>query len=1251
MIWITASEIDNWTIKEPRKAQETLPLLIGKLVLASGNDINDYHFPYGNAVQYSGYDGILDTNEKSKHFPDGKSVWEMGTDKNILGKFNQDYHKRTESPNGIVQAETTFCFVTSRIWNHKKGIAEISEERNQDGIWKRVRIIDANDLEQWLDDCPSVQMWFSVIIGKPKTGIQDVYSYWESIVKSTNPQLNTEFFLYNRKSVTKKIVDTLDSEGNQIIVISGSWLESVLCIVAEVVSSGDREIKAFGERCLIVSSVDAMQEVDLNCQGGIIIPCFNYTNPITTGYKNTIIIPANQYDPVDLLNAGDNRIDIQNRTRTEFCEALKKIGFSDTDSYKLGQNLRCNFMALYRSICTDALKKIPNWSKEADVSILIPALFAGAWQGRFQGDIEIISKLSETSYDDYVASISKYTQGENATVSLIEKTYSCISLEEMWDLLFNNITEHKFSIFKECFVEVFSEIDPTYDLPEDKWFMAGVLGKSPIYSDELKNGMIKSLIMMVLRKDADKYRQFTSNIESECNVLVKNVFDKISSLQQWQTICPNLPLLIEATPDTVLKVLENEASSPEGSDFWKLFKGTDDFLFGRTFYTYILWALETCMWDKNYATRALKLLVAYSEKDYSYKLSNCPVDSLYRIFCTWMPQGIFSLDQRKTLLCSIVKEHHGVAPKLFQKLLSCGSQTSSGIAKPKWKPIDNQVDELSKSQVIDMRKYLFECYMDNITPCYNDWHLIFSELSGFDQITEICEKCSAQKNSFSDEDRLNLCKDLYKYISHKRKFNADTPDRINTIEKLYNELLPNTPKYYADYFSYNCYGLNPIPFNPENHSHTEDLDNLYHFQKDKICEMIDSFGSDSVIEIIPLIENVNAYANVITEIVLNYKADWEYVFNIKTISDVIASSIVCALYKNSATDLLNNAKTVLSGEKLGWVLCCLPIDKSITKIVNKSDSEECKKTYWENVKVFGIEDRDTRWINDVIYALLEYQRPYSVIDRFAYGDWNDPKIIIDVLKAALSQQPAPEPTGLTLQNVGIYDIEEMFKKLYKNASGLELEIAQLELSYIKAFDPKFEPKCLINLILDDSVIYFELLTGAFLSDDDIGKSKSENKKTFAELAYTAINRVNRIPGYSVDNKTIDEEKFNNWIQETSRMAKEYKYTEAHNVVLGKILSYSPEGTDGIWPAECVRTVFENPHSETLDSSFITERKNQRGVYTATAGKEEEKIAEHYKEQADKLQLLYPQTASLLLKIGNFYKDQAEHERANELKGL
>lgn len=195
---VKASDIDNWTAKEPRRAQELLPKLIWKLVLASSKTIEDHHFPFEKAVQYSGYDGYLVTSYTSLFYPKGTSVWEFGTNEDIKSKFNDDYRKRNENPNKIDTHETTFCFVTSRIWNHQEGITEFTKAKQEDGVWKSVRILDANNLEIWLNECPSVAAWFSKIIDKPYTDLISLQDYWDNIVDNTEPKLTVEFFCHGR---------------------------------------------------------------------------------------------------------------------------------------------------------------------------------------------------------------------------------------------------------------------------------------------------------------------------------------------------------------------------------------------------------------------------------------------------------------------------------------------------------------------------------------------------------------------------------------------------------------------------------------------------------------------------------------------------------------------------------------------------------------------------------------------------------------------------------------------------------------------------------------------------------------------------------------------------------------------------------------------------------------------------------------------------------------------------------------------
>lgn len=131
--WIKASQLENWTDTEFRRAQELLPLIIRKLILASIplSLIKDMHFPCSKSIQYTGFDGRTNIEAGNIYTPKGFSVWEFGTDENVLLKANEDFKKRTNKPLGVEPENTTFIFVTSRIWKHRVDIKEwISEKKN-----------------------------------------------------------------------------------------------------------------------------------------------------------------------------------------------------------------------------------------------------------------------------------------------------------------------------------------------------------------------------------------------------------------------------------------------------------------------------------------------------------------------------------------------------------------------------------------------------------------------------------------------------------------------------------------------------------------------------------------------------------------------------------------------------------------------------------------------------------------------------------------------------------------------------------------------------------------------------------------------------------------------------------------------------------------------------------------------------------------------------------------------------------------
>ena len=238
---ISATELDNWSRNNPRQAQEILPELVIRLVLATSDKIIRHNFSIEKGIQYAGYDGVLESEEKSNFFPKGKSVWECGTDENLIQKFDDDIKKRTQNPLGVDIVSTTFIFVTLKLWNHRKSIEEKINESKSKYHWSDIQIFDASKMCLWIEKCPAVSNWMFSVMGKSINGVYTVEQFWEEYATSTIPFLKEEFFLIGRDK-EKEIISSWLTEKNGCHVLKAeSDLEAIMFLIATIYNFESKE--------------------------------------------------------------------------------------------------------------------------------------------------------------------------------------------------------------------------------------------------------------------------------------------------------------------------------------------------------------------------------------------------------------------------------------------------------------------------------------------------------------------------------------------------------------------------------------------------------------------------------------------------------------------------------------------------------------------------------------------------------------------------------------------------------------------------------------------------------------------------------------------------------------------------------------------------------------------------------------------------------------------------------------------------
>jgi hypothetical protein len=98
MKWIDSTDLRSWANR--RDCQETLPLLVRKLIKTTATTIQSMKFPSGESVLLGGWDGTLEVTDGTDYLPTGISLWEFGTSKDPKGKADDDYAKRVSNPLG-----------------------------------------------------------------------------------------------------------------------------------------------------------------------------------------------------------------------------------------------------------------------------------------------------------------------------------------------------------------------------------------------------------------------------------------------------------------------------------------------------------------------------------------------------------------------------------------------------------------------------------------------------------------------------------------------------------------------------------------------------------------------------------------------------------------------------------------------------------------------------------------------------------------------------------------------------------------------------------------------------------------------------------------------------------------------------------------------------------------------------------------------------------------------------------------------
>ena len=375
---IKAKQIQSWA--DDIDARHMLPVLLRKLVHSTGQDLLQVDFPGYDNAQRAGWDGLIEAGAATPWIPEGKSCWEFGVNRNPPRKAESDYTARIRSVSPAERRECTFVFVTPRNW---PGKTEWARNKHAAGKWKAVRVLDASDLEQWLEESIAGQIWLAQQLGIVMEGFETLDQCWARWAEASEPLMTRDIFVPSINVHRKAFKAWLDTPCDNLFTVAADSKDEALAFLSCLFQ--DSAITSrWGDLAAVFESAQRLRGLVTGTSPFIPIVCTEKAErELVTAYRRhhcIVVRPRNTIDSepnisLDLLNHED------------FVKALAAMGIESDKAEQLERESGRSPTILRRRLSKNDAIRTPQWAGDGGVArSLISMALIGAWNasGRWE---------------------------------------------------------------------------------------------------------------------------------------------------------------------------------------------------------------------------------------------------------------------------------------------------------------------------------------------------------------------------------------------------------------------------------------------------------------------------------------------------------------------------------------------------------------------------------------------------------------------------------------------------------------------------------------------------------------------------------------------------------------------------------------------------------------------------------------------------------------------------------------------------
>lgn len=1205
---ITGTDLEQWA--DRLDSRDKLPILVRRLIYASTEDVR---FPGGEGVQKPGFDGRVHAEKASADVPEGHSVWELGCGKDPRSKANADYAKRSEHlPDGFDPKEHTFVFVTPRRWYDGEAWAL---ERAKDGIWREIRVHDADTLEQWLERSPAVAAWFSDEIGKPR-GVQALESFWEEWSIRTEPPTSAGLVRAGREDAEQTLFNWLAGAPSLLSTQLDELGEAAAFVYA--VACVSERTEALLNRTIVVDNDEALRQL---------APTAHPLVVVALGVSLGIAKKAAQTHRVLLATRSPvtgSRITLGALDGGAAVAALERMGIPSRDAEALAHDARGRLPDLRRRL-GDAPPP-PN----PELIELAPLLLVDGWSEREGSeDLAVVMRVLGATDPSRLANLVR--RFKSAPDSLFVSDRDLIrwgSRRTAWQRLAQHLGSPDLDRFKQVF--------PSAVLDEGA-------------SESLKKGMVEAALLLgAASEDLDAN---SIDGQRQADGLVFSVLDELDRPDRWASVDRYLPALAEAAPGVFLKQIQERLGRDE-SLFASLLREDDGrgFLGARTAVGLVA-ALQVLAWSPQYFAESALLLSELAALDPGANAYPRPMSSLEDILVPWLPHTMANPESRRGVVAAIAKRRPQPGVRLALDLLAkmststtalprlrpwCAGWKEEGVPRGEWAATCDGLGDVIV-ETVEGHPALWATVLDSVRDLprrHRD--LVFDRLAGLD-VSTLAED---ERESLRTAVRAKLHEDIE---WDDEQFLLG--DERESIAKLYARLTPEDPRQRHEWLFAHRVELPDLAERADWRRYSAHVGEL---QLAAVAELVAELDGPNLLAFAREgIEDRVTFGCRVAEEAARDAIALELAASCLEDRDPWARDLrrglFVALERRRGLEWLDELLAHQVGVDRGEVLLGLNPRPEVWALLGQEDGEAAR-WYWSRVDPNMLSGQA---LEEGIAAFLRSGRALEMIAvaamRPEHEGFSLSAATVDTLLRKASEEHEQTRTRRDA-NLGYY-VSKLLDALERATDVDAGAVADHEYRWLDVIARHRQPNALFARLGAEPERFVALVCAAFRAASEDWRAPTDELILEARRAGRVLWHWRGVPGAGPSG--VDERHLRRWVAHARDRLRELDRAVIGDQTIGQVLSHAPTGDDGNWPHEAVREVLESLNGVSqIRKGFRNGRVNQRGVFTKSFGEggdQERSIAASYRRSADALRVRWPITATFLDDIARVYDSHAKDE--------